>query len=110
MKIRTTFLIVIVLSIFIIATAKAQTKADSVKTTVQDSTRKAQNLKLLLDQIEIRGWVERPQIVYVVPGINPKIDDIILERSFIYEILRPLEKDKFEKQKIKKRRRTVIPW
>ena len=110
MKITTTFLIVIVLSIFIIATAKAQTKTDSVKTTVQDSTRKAQNLKLLLDQIEIRGWIERPQIVYVVPGINPKIDDIILERSFIYEILRPLEKNKFEKQKIKKRRRTVIPW
>lgn len=74
-----------------------------------DSTRKKESFKLLMDAIEIRGWIEKPQTVFVVPGVNPKVDDIILDRSFVNEILRPLDKDKFERQKVRKRK-MVIPW
>ncbi len=77
--------------------------------TLQDTTARKKTLKLLLDKIEVQGWIDRPQMVYVVPGINPEIDDIILDRSFLDEILRPLDKDKFEKQKVIAKK-TIIPW
>lgn len=111
MKVIIPFLAIIFFTTALLTNVNAQTKPDSIKTaTVQDTSAKEQNLRLLLDQIEIQGWLEKPQMVYVVPGLNPEIDDIILERSFINEILRPLRKDKFEKRKIRKRKRTVIPW
>ncbi len=111
MKIILTLRCVLLFTVFMITSLQAQTVPDSVKTeTVQDSTKKERSFKLLLDQIEIQGWLEKPQMVYVIPGLNPAIDDIILERSFLVEILRPLQKDRFEKQKILRRKRTVIPW
>jgi len=75
----------------------------------RDTTRKKKTIKLFLDQIEVQGWIDRPQMVYVVPGINPEVDDILLDRSFLDEILRPLDKDKFERQKLI-RKKIVIPW
>lgn len=109
MKVKIVFLIVsiIVISCFSKLTY-AQQKKSTVKT-AQDTTKKKESFKLLMDAIEVRGWIEKPQTVFVVPGINPEVDDIILDRSFANEILRPLDKDKFEKQKVRKRR-TVIPW
>lgn len=111
MKLILTFGCVLLFTVFMSTSVNAQTVPDSVKTkTVQDSTTKKRSLKMLLEQIEIQGWVEKPQMVYVIPGLNPEIDDIILDRSFLIEILRPLRKDRFEKQKVSRRKRTVIPW
>ena len=95
--------------IFLICFFSKETFAQQTKTVVQDTTKKKESFKLLMDAIEVRGWIEKPQSVFVVPGINPEVDDIILDRSFANEILRPLDKDKFEKQKVRKRK-TVIPW
>ena len=75
----------------------------------QDTTKKKPTIKLFLDKIEVQGWIDRPQMVYVVPGVNPEVDDIVLDRSFLDEILRPLDKDTFEKQKLV-HKRTIIPW
>ena len=75
----------------------------------QDTTTRKRSIKLFLKQIEVQGWIDRPQMVYVVPGINPEVDDILLDRSFLDEILRPLDKDKFEQQKLV-RKKIVIPW
>jgi len=75
----------------------------------QDTTQKKKTIKLFLKQIEVQGWIDRPQMVYVVPGVNPEVDDIMLDRSFLDEILRPLDKDKFERQKLV-RKKIVIPW
>ncbi len=65
--------------------------------------------KLFLDQIEIRGWVAKPQMVYVIPGVDPKVDDIVIDRSFIDEITKPIDKDEFEK-KYAREQKTLIPW
>ena len=65
--------------------------------------------KLFLDQIEIRGWVAKPQMVYVIPGVDPKVDDIVIDRSFVDEITKPIDKDSFEK-KYAREQKTLIPW
>ena len=99
---------ILILSMPATAGAQSQTKADTIAA-VQDTTQKAESLKLLLDQMEIQGWVDKPQMVYVVPGVNPEVDDIVLERSFIDEILRPLNKDEFERRN-KSKRKSHILW
>ena len=87
----------------------AQEKKTSTSANKQEKTKKRETLKLLMDQIEVRGWIEKPQTIFVVPGVNPEVDDIILDRSFVNEILRPLDKTKFERQNVKRKKR-VIPW
>ena len=69
-----------------------------------------ESVKILLDKIDVRGWIEKPQMVYVVPGVNPEIDDIVLDRSFLDEIMKPISKEDFEKQKFAKTKRMAIPW
>ena len=88
----------------------AQGKATKQNTAKQKAAPGKEQLKLMLDQIEIRGWIERPQTILVVPGVNPEVDGIGLDRSFVNEIMRPLDKDKFEKQKTRRRKEKVIPW
>ena len=87
----------------------AQQKQTNLIPTVQDTSLQKQKFRLRMDAIEIKGWIEKPQTIFILPGINPEVDDIVLERSFANEILRPIDKVKFEKQKIRKRK-TVIPW
>lgn len=107
MKARSLILTVAIMAAILFATVvSAQDKQVSAK---KDTTRTEESLKILLDQMEIKGWVEKPQMVYVVPGTDPKVDDIVLERSFIDEILLPLDKDKFEKQEVLTKKH-VIPW
>ena len=65
--------------------------------------------KLFLDKIEIKGWIAKPQMVYIIPGTDPKVDDIVIDRSFIDEIMKPLDKDTFER-KYNKEHEMLIPW
>jgi len=102
--------ILIIFFISIVSELQAQEKLQSQQNVIQDTSKVNKRIKLLLRQIEVRGWIEKPQMVYVVPGVNPEIDDILLDRSFLDEILRPLDKEKFEKQKLILRRKVVIPW
>jgi hypothetical protein len=70
-------------------------------------------VKVFLDKIEIEGRLEKPQAVFIIPGTNPEIDDINIERAFFNEIFRPMEK----KGRAMVRptapgqdRKDVIPW
>jgi len=65
--------------------------------------------KLFLDKIEIKGWIAKPQMVYVIPGTDPKVDDIVIDRSFIDEIMKPLDKDTFERT-YNNKQKMLIPW
>ncbi len=65
--------------------------------------------KLFLNKIEIKGWIAKPQMVYIIPGSDPKVDDIVIDRSFIDEIMKPIDKDTFER-KYNKKQETLIPW
>jgi len=65
-------------------------------------------LQIFLDKIEIRGWIEKPQTVYIVPGIDPKVDDIVIDRTFVDIITRPLDKEAFERKR--RMLKATIPW
>lgn len=71
-------------------------------------------VRMLLDKIEIEGRLEKPQAVFIIPGRNPEIDDINIERSFFNEIFRPVEKKNQtaikQNQAGKQERKDVIPW
>ena len=48
--------------------------------------------KILLDKINITGELEKPQAVFILPGSETNVEDIQIERSFLKEIFRPVEK------------------
>ncbi|NLP09626.1 hypothetical protein GX408_04425 [bacterium] len=69
--------------------------------------------KVFLDKIEIEGRLEKPQAVFIIPGSNPEIDDINIERAFFNEIFRPVEKKGRATARPTppgQERKDVIPW
>lgn len=60
-----------------------------------DLEKKKKDLKMFLDKIEILGRIEKPQTLFIVPGNDPTVDDIQIDRSFFKEIFRTIEKDNF---------------
>ena len=87
-------------------------------TTQPDSTSSVKvnqnDVKLFIDKIQVEGRLERPQAVFILPGQTPNIDDIQIERSFMKEIFRPIEKRFTVETKYKpeytKKRKDVIEW
>ena len=77
--------------------------------TIQDG-----ELKLLLDKIEVIGELEKPQAVFIIPGVNPEIDDIRIKRSFFNSIFRNVERKGRIISKIQTQptqdRKDYIPW
>ena len=53
---------------------------------------KEESVKLFLDKINVSGHLDRPQAIFIIPGVSPEIDDIQIERSFFKEIFRTVEK------------------
>jgi len=111
MRLRTRTIVVLLTGLICLFTVKLFAQGVPIDSTSaqSDQTKKEAALRLLLDQIEVKGWIEKPQMVFVVPGVNPEIDDIVLDRSFLNEMMRPLDKDQFEKQKVLNQK-MVIPW
>ncbi len=71
------------------------------------------NNKVFLDKIEIEGRLEKPQAVFIIPGSNPEIDDINIERAFFNEIFRPVERKGRATARPAapgRERKDVIPW
>jgi len=72
------------------------------------------DVKLFIDKINIEGQLEKPQAVFILPGHTPDIDDIQIERSFLKEIFRPVEKRVTVETKYKpdysNKRKDVIEW
>ncbi len=72
-----------------------------------------ENNKVFLDKIEIEGRLEKPQAVFIIPGSNPEIDDINIERAFFNEIFRPVERKGRATARPTapgQERKDVIPW
>lgn len=71
------------------------------------------SIKLFLEKIQVTGQLEKPQAVFIIPGNNPEIDDIQIDRSFFKKIFRPVEKKGriINKPATKsKERHDYIPW
>lgn len=81
----------------------------SQETTIGDGA-----IRLFMDKIEVLGRLEKPQAVFIVPGNNPEVDDIRVDRAFFTEIFRPVEKSgrrgSRALRKKEERRKDFIPW
>ena len=75
---------------------------------------KNNDVKLFIDKIEIEGRLEKPQVMLFLPGQTPEIDDIQIERSFMKNIFRPVEKRITVETKFRaeysKNQKSVIEW
>ena len=97
----------------------AQESATQKELSQETAPNEAPNIKdgeirLLLDKIEIIGELEKPQAVFIIPGTNPEIDDIRIQRSFFNNIFRTVERkgrviSKIQTQPIDDRK-DYIPW
>ena len=65
--------------------------ADTLPAPVIDEN--AASSRLFLDKVEVLGTVAKPQALFIIPGRDPQVDGIEIDRSFFREIFRPYEKD-----------------
>lgn len=63
-----------------------------------------------LETLEIFGRVEKPQTVFIIPGKDPKVDDIMVKREFFKEIFRVVEKPTISSKKVKMKDAPYIPY
>jgi hypothetical protein len=85
----------------------SQKKPATADTTQSAPHISQRDVKLFIDKIEVKGQLEKPQAIFFLPGQTPDIDDIQIERSFLKEIFRPVEKrityeTKYSKNRSKK--------
>jgi hypothetical protein len=78
------------------------------------AVKQEEQTKLFLDNIEVMGQLEKPQAVFFIPGTDPVIDDIQINRSFFESIFRPVEKKGIVTPNLpiepKKENKDHIPW
>jgi hypothetical protein len=55
------------------------------------------NVRIFLDKIEVLGTVAKPQALFILPGNDPTVEGLKIERSFFKEIFRPVEWKVFKK-------------
>lgn len=73
--------------------ATAVAAPDTLPAPVIDESGK--NVRIFLDKVEVLGSIAKPQALFIIPGNDPKVDGIQIDRSFFREIFRPMEKDRF---------------
>lgn len=59
------------------------------------------DVKLWLKQIEIYGQIAKPQTVFIIPGTDPRVDGLRIDRHFFSHIFRPVEKSTLRRVRIK---------
>lgn len=98
------------------ASQKKETKQSAESTPNQysaipepDVEKAGDRAKILLDKIEVLGSLAKPQAIFIIPGSDPQVDDIRIDRSFFMDIFRPVEKDFFP-QRGRRKFRATIPW
>ena len=95
--------------------AMAQQQQPTPQTAAQDTLpapvidESGKNVRIFLDKVEVLGIVAKPQALFILPGSDPRVDGIQIDRSFFREIFRPMEKDRFPRTSPKSPR-GQIPW
>jgi len=59
------------------------------------------DVKLWLKQIEIYGQIAKPQTVFIIPGTDPRVDGLRIDRHFFSHIFRPVEKSTLRRVRMK---------
>lgn len=105
MKTNIYLIALIITSAPLFAQVKDQTKTakpaaqDSIITaepTISDTTSSA---RIFLDKIEVLGTVAKPQALFILPGSDPTIEGLSIDRSFFKEIFRPVQWDDLKRNR-----------
>lgn len=51
----------------------------------------SQSARIFLDRIEVLGAIAKPQALFIVPGNDPEVEGLQIDRSFFVDIFRPVE-------------------
>ncbi len=89
------------------ATTPQAAAADTLPAPVIDEGGK--NVRIFLDKVEVLGSIAKPQALFIIPGSDPKVDGIQIDRSFFREIFRSMERDRFPRIS-RSYPRGQIPW
>jgi len=97
------FAIILILTLFaaMAAVAQEQSAPPTLTTAVADTlpapviNDDAKNVRVFVDKIEVIGTIAKPQALFIIPGRDPKVDGIQIDRSFFREIFRPMEIGRF---------------
>jgi hypothetical protein len=74
---------------------------DDKKKQTDDKVIPDENVKMFLNQIEIYGTIAKPQTVFIIPGTDPRVDGLRIDRHFFSHIFRPVEKSTLRRVQIK---------
>jgi len=84
--------------------------ADEKKSEKKEINIKDDDVVQFLQTLEIFGRVEKPQTVFIIPGKDPKVDDIMIKREFFKEIFRQVEKPTILSKEVKLKTTPYIPY
>ncbi|MBN1155624.1 hypothetical protein JXB12_11970 [candidate division KSB1 bacterium] len=95
-------------------TASTSTDTKMVETT-QGTTPQQEltdpSMKTFIEKIEIYGKVAKPQTVFIIPGTDPRVEGIQIERRFFGDIFRRVEKSTLRKEWIRdQKKRDHLLW
>ena len=74
---------------------------DQDESTPDKSTATKKAMKIFLDKIEVYGRIAKPQTVFIIPGSDPRVNGIRIERRFFSDMFRKVEKSTLRKEKMK---------
>lgn len=91
----------------LLAEEKPVSVKQQVKNTQDDKNKKSDeksisddDIKMWLKQIEIYGQIAKPQTVFIIPGTDPRVDGLRIDRHFFSHIFRPVEKSTLRRVRI----------
>lgn len=82
-----------------------QASAVFAGTSPDDADDQDKAMKVFLNKIEIYGRIAKPQTVFIIPGTDPRVDGINIERRFFNDIFRTVEKSTLRKEWIREQRK-----
>ncbi len=67
--------------------------------------------RLILEEITIKGELRTPQAMFLILKSTPSLSNVLLERSFLEDIVRPIYPGAFEEEPLLAGDRApVLPW
>jgi len=91
--------------------APEKSMQDKKTTEPEDAVISKDQVKVFLKGIEVYGSIAKPQTVFIIPGTDPRVDGLLINRHFFSHIFRPVEKSTLRRDRIKQEKdRDHILW
>jgi len=81
--------------------AKLQDKEGKQSDETSISNKNVKQFLMQMNQVEIYGQIAKPQTVFIIPGTDPRVDGLRIDRHFFSHIFRPVEKSALRRVRIK---------